>query len=393
MESDPAQGHDPLMGDPETGESQEARDAELARRLQEQLDREAWAEQEGSGEGGGAPGEAESGAQTQASWAYGGWHGHATAPPAATVAQGRGAGHRESVNPVAQRSREDEAFARELQRREEEASRAEAAAAARQQLVVQDPVWGELARGERLSARTMAGAQCCPCCMGDLCGQERRTAWGRVLRTAGFWLLVLYVGLLIFSLTVDGFAPVSVNPMLGPFPDILSDMGAKNLLLLQRGELYRLVTPAALHAGILHLLFNAHIQFRFGIMLELEWGTPIWLGLFVLSALVSTATSCVMMPARIGVGASGALMGLIGAYVVDLLYKLCAVRPLQPCGGHLTPFANALRPPASAGAPRSRSGGDAPSARWVSTLRWSSPCRSCRLWTGEPTLAASLGAP
>lgn len=318
------QGRDPLMGDPEDGTTQEARDAELARRLQEELDREAWAEHTRQAQGGGTPGEQANWSLGESNQSYRGWQGQATVPPRVTVAQERSGGRRESVNPVAQRSQDDEAFAREIQRREDEASRAEAEAGAHRQLVVQDPVWGELARGERMSACTMAGAQCCPCCMGEKCGQERRAAWGRVLCTAGFWLLVLYVALLIFSLTVDGFAPVSVNPMLGPFPDILSDMGAKNLLLLQRGQLYRLVTPAALHAGILHLLFNAHIQFRFGIMLELEWGTPTWLALFILSALVSTASSCVMMPARIGVGASGALMGLIGAYVVDLLYKLCA---------------------------------------------------------------------
>jgi membrane associated rhomboid family serine protease len=111
-----------------------------------------------------------------------------------------------------------------------------------------------------------------------------------------------------------GIAPIQVNPMIGPYPDVLSEWGAKNaVLILDYGEWWRLVTPILLHAGVIHLLCNVAVQLETGAFFEREWGSPIWTTIYLVSAVGSSILSVIAMPNSISVGSSGAVMGLFGA--------------------------------------------------------------------------------
>lgn len=192
--------------------------------------------------------------------------------------------------------------------------------AAETRYVVSDPVWGELHRGQaHPGPGRMLVMNCCPCCVDGACSAPRKAAWGRVVRTVAFGTLLLDCLLVIVSLFPNGFAPTDVNSMLGPYPDTLSAMGAKNVYKIQHGQLWRLLLPAFLHAGFVHLLFNGLVQFRLGVYLEIAWGWRRWCAIYLVSALASTLLSCVALPDQIGVGASGAIMGLLGAHFMDLI--------------------------------------------------------------------------
>ena len=44
------------------------------------------------------------------------------------------------------------------------------------------------------------------------------------------------------------------SPMLGPYPDALSEWGGKNSpMIVEDGQWWRLLTPILLHAGLIHL--------------------------------------------------------------------------------------------------------------------------------------------
>lgn len=130
--------------------------------------------------------------------------------------------------------------------------------------------------------------------------------------------------ILIIMMVQCGVAPFNINPMIGPYPDALSDWGAKNSVnILEDGEWWRLITPIMLHAGILHLACNVMVQLETGAFFEREWGSFSWLIVYLVSAVGSSALSVVAMPDAISVGSSGAVMGLFGAKGAEVICRCC----------------------------------------------------------------------
>lgn len=121
-----------------------------------------------------------------------------------------------------------------------------------------------------------------------------------------------------------GIAPLQINPMIGPYPDALSDWGGKNAInILEDGEWWRLLTPIMLHAGVIHLLCNVAVQLETGAFFEREWGSLKWLIIYLTSAVGSSILSVIFMPQAISVGSSGAVMGLFGAKLAEVICRFC----------------------------------------------------------------------
>jgi len=117
-----------------------------------------------------------------------------------------------------------------------------------------------------------------------------------------------------------GIAPININPMIGPYPDALNYWGAKNaVLIIEDGEGWRLFTPIFLHAGLIHLAGNVMVQIDAGNTWEKEWGSLVWMIIYIGSAFGSSVFSTCFMPDNISVGSSGAVMGLFGAKFSEIL--------------------------------------------------------------------------
>ena len=155
------------------------------------------------------------------------------------------------------------------------------------------------------------------------CAPSKVQVLWKLSRTMSCWLAAVQVLMLAISIGLsEGFAPTSLNPMLGPYPTVLNTLGAKNAALITyRGELWRLLTPMLLHAGVVHLVINVVIQLRVGVLLELQWGLARFACIYIASGITSSVLSCLALPNALGVGSSGALMGLFGAWVVDIVCK------------------------------------------------------------------------
>ena len=98
----------------------------------------------------------------------------------------------------------------------------------------------------------------------------------------------------------------------------LINWGAKVGCYIAEGEYWRLVVPMFLHVSFLHLLMNLFAIVIFGSMVERTFGTMNFVGIYLAAGLMGNVASFVAGPAT-GVGASGAVFGIIGAFGIYLL--------------------------------------------------------------------------
>jgi membrane associated rhomboid family serine protease len=83
------------------------------------------------------------------------------------------------------------------------------------------------------------------------------------------------------------------------------------------GQWYRLLTAPFLHANITHILFNMLTLLIVGSPVEAELGKLRFLAVYFVSALGGSVASYLLStPNQLGVGASGAIFGLMGSYFV-----------------------------------------------------------------------------
>ncbi len=90
--------------------------------------------------------------------------------------------------------------------------------------------------------------------------------------------------------------------------------GAKYNPLIAAGEYYRLFTSMFLHIGIAHLMFNSYALKMLGKDVESIYGTTKFLFIYVVAGIFGSLGSFLFSPA-VSAGASGAIFGLIGAYM------------------------------------------------------------------------------
>ncbi|KAM2027853.1 hypothetical protein ACFX1T_020086 [Malus domestica] len=94
--------------------------------------------------------------------------------------------------------------------------------------------------------------------------------------------------------------------------------GAKINSLIDKGQLWRLVTSSFLHANIGHLLVNCYSLNSVGPTMEKISGPKRYLALYFASAIASSAMSYGFSEAP-AVGASGAVFGLVGSLAVFVM--------------------------------------------------------------------------
>lgn len=77
---------------------------------------------------------------------------------------------------------------------------------------------------------------------------------------------------------------------------------------------YQLVTHMFAHAGFMHILFNMYGLWMFGTVLERSWGPRRFLIFYFVCGLAAGIAQCLLVHNAAAIGASGAVMGLLGAF-------------------------------------------------------------------------------
>ena len=168
------------------------------------------------------------------------------------------------------------------------------------------------------------GYQCPDCARGSRQeihrpAQQVAAAPGRGLTLTNIILLVLVA---MYGLEVKLGEAGSL--MSGPSTSVLVRLGASvgyactrsgDLIGIGAGEQWRLFTAIFLHAGLIHLAMNGYALWAFGNIVEQELGKARYVAIFAVGGLFASAASFVFgLPTVAGVGASGAIFAILGAF-------------------------------------------------------------------------------
>jgi membrane associated rhomboid family serine protease len=168
----------------------------------------------------------------------------------------------------------------------------------------------------------------CPTCVAEARreyrkGPGRRVAVANARATSVVTLLLALMGIGYALEVLTGGAGALLS---GPNTIDLVRLGASiglarfpdgEVVGIAAGQEWRMVTAVFLHGGILHLLMNAYALWIFGPVVEAELGRAKLLAIFLVTGLFASAASYAFTdnPFQVGVGASGAIFGVVGAFV------------------------------------------------------------------------------
>lgn len=124
--------------------------------------------------------------------------------------------------------------------------------------------------------------------------------------TYGLLGINILIWLAMVATGVDAY-----EPAVGDLMAWGANLGLKTV----HGQWWRLLTCTFLHAGVLHIAFNGYGFWAVGRLTEQVFGKPGYLIVYFGSGLLASLASLAWNPAVVSVGASGALMGVFGAFV------------------------------------------------------------------------------
>ncbi|MCC6146585.1 MAG: rhomboid family intramembrane serine protease [Anaerolineaceae bacterium] len=131
-----------------------------------------------------------------------------------------------------------------------------------------------------------------------------RLALPRPAENSRVTYIILAVTIFFFTLQWLGSQVLGV--------DYLLVFGAKINQAIRAGQFWRLLTPALLHASLIHIGFNMYALYIIGRGLEQHYGHGRYLLLYILSTLGGNVFSFLFSP-NPSVGASTAIFGLVAA--------------------------------------------------------------------------------
>lgn len=157
----------------------------------------------------------------------------------------------------------------------------------------------------------------CPSCVKEGSRDHRapRTVFGGTVTDDPGWVSKVLIGLNVLAFLAQQVSGTVTDRFLDI--GLAFDPASGSLSGIAEGEVYRLLTSAFLHGNVMHLLLNMYALFLFGPQLEAALGRGRFTALYVICALGGSAASYALSaPNQASLGASGAVFGLLGAYLV-----------------------------------------------------------------------------
>lgn len=122
-----------------------------------------------------------------------------------------------------------------------------------------------------------------------------------------------YITHILMGLNIIYFIYISITGGSTNIDHIIR-LGAKYNPLIASGEYYRLITSMFIHIGITHLLFNTYALKSLGKDVEFMYGSFKFFIIYMIAGIFGSLSSFLFSSA-VSAGASGAIFGLMGAYL------------------------------------------------------------------------------
>ena len=156
----------------------------------------------------------------------------------------------------------------------------------------------------------------CPECVKEA-RKEFREGPGKRARTLGRMSATKALMIAILALFVREVVTGGPRALLeGPSLQRLIDLGGLFPPAVADGQYWRLLSSMFLHFGLIHIAFNAYALWLFGRLVEENLGRTRFLVIYFVSGFLAGAASYAFGPVNaVGVGASGAIFGVFGAFL------------------------------------------------------------------------------
>jgi rhomboid protease GluP len=138
--------------------------------------------------------------------------------------------------------------------------------------------------------------------------------------------ILYYVAIFLFSVVFiaslslkNGSA--SHDDYIGEINRLSLNFGVNQRNLVLSGEYWRLISHQFIHGSISHLFFNMYALVYLGLMIENKLGWKKYLFIYLVSGICGGLVSLIFHQEGMMMGASGAIMGLYGAFIALLITK------------------------------------------------------------------------
>jgi len=122
--------------------------------------------------------------------------------------------------------------------------------------------------------------------------------------------------MLLILANVIVFIAMLVSGDVGDCTSVVCELLVQQNSVVLAGAYWQLFTSMFVHFGPIHLIFNMFALYYFGRMDENAFSKGSFLAIYFVSGLLGSLMTVVLMPVdTISGGASGAIFGLVGAYV------------------------------------------------------------------------------
>jgi len=145
----------------------------------------------------------------------------------------------------------------------------------------------------------------------------------RSLRGQSLVQILIYANLVMFTLMVlhGTVLGLGMRVILNPPADLLVTWGGQFWPYALNGELWRCLTYAYMHGGIIHIGFNMVVLYQIGPLIESEIGWQRFFVIYSVTAIIATLAGLLIHPRVPVVGASGALFGIFG-FAVSYYHRI-----------------------------------------------------------------------